>query len=79
MPTRAFERVSLAKNNRPSLPLMLGIAGVCLLAWMMFVVHLNYESMWSDEWFSWMYAIQDGVGELLWLSGEPSKARDRRL
>ncbi|MBI1258065.1 MAG: hypothetical protein GC204_11390 [Chloroflexi bacterium] len=31
---------------------------VLLLAWMMFVVHLDLESMWSDEWFSWMYAIQ---------------------
>ena len=24
----------------------------------MFVVHLGYESMWSDEWFSWMYAVE---------------------
>ncbi len=40
---------------------MLVLALVLLLAWMMFVVHLDYESMWSDEWFSWMYAIQGPI------------------
>jgi hypothetical protein len=40
------------------LPRLLVVASVCLLAWMMFVVHLGYESMWSDEWFSWMYAVE---------------------
>lgn len=46
------------RSSQPSLLWMLGIAGVCLLAWAMFVVHLGYESMWSDEWFSWRYAVE---------------------
>lgn len=46
------------RGVQPSLRWMLVIAGVCLLAWAMFVVHLNYESMWSDEWFSWKYAVE---------------------
>ena len=44
--------------RRPSLLWLMVVAGICLLAWVMFVVHLDYESMWTDEWFSWMYAIQ---------------------
>ena len=52
---RAIETGNL---RRPSLLLMLVLVLVLLLAWMMFVVHLDLESMWSDEWFSWMYAIQ---------------------
>ena len=53
-----FDRSGASKLRRPPLILMLVLAGVLLLAWMMFIVHLGLESMWSDEWFSWMYAIQ---------------------
>lgn len=31
----------------------LAIAGVCALAWAIFVFHLDYESMWIDEHYSW--------------------------
>ena len=51
-------RILDPQTRRPSLALILVIVFVLLLAWMMFVVHLDLESMWSDEWFSWMYAIQ---------------------
>lgn len=45
------------RDVRPAIWLLI-VAGVCLLAWAMFVVHLDFESMWSDEWFSWRYAAE---------------------
>lgn len=50
-----MRKVSLGAQ---ALPRLLLPVGVCLLAWVMSVVHLGYESMWSDEWFSWMYAVE---------------------
>ena len=38
------------------------IALVLLLAWLMFVVHLDYESMSADEWVSWNSALQGPLG-----------------
>jgi hypothetical protein len=55
---KRIQETELVNLRRSKLLLMFVLAGVLLLAWMMFVVHLDLESMWSDEWFSWMYAIQ---------------------
>lgn len=37
--------------------LLLG-AAACWLGWLLFVVHLDAESLWYDEWFTWEYSRQ---------------------
>ncbi|HEX2906440.1 MAG TPA: glycosyltransferase family 39 protein, partial [Phototrophicaceae bacterium] len=43
-------------TQKQSLLSLFAICAVCLLGWFMFVHHLRYESMWTDEWFSWQYS-----------------------
>jgi hypothetical protein len=40
--------------------LLLG-AAACGLGWLLFVVHLDNESLWYDEWFTWEYSRQGPI------------------
>ncbi len=55
---RAF---SQEDSSEGTLLILLIMVAVLLLAWTMFTVHLGYESMWTDEWFSWMYSIMGPI------------------
>jgi hypothetical protein len=41
---------------------LLGAVAVCWLGWLLFVVNLDAESLWYDEWFTWEYSRQGPIG-----------------
>jgi mannosyltransferase len=40
---------------------LLAAAGVCLLAWLLFIYNLGRESMWHDEWITWEFVQQPDI------------------
>jgi hypothetical protein len=54
--TRYFSRPSL------SLAWILGFSLLCLILWGTVLYHLDHESMWYDEWFTWQISSQGPIG-----------------
>lgn len=54
-------RARSPRKSREGTLFLLLVVAVLLLGWTMFIVHLAYESMWTDEWFSWMYSIMGPI------------------
>lgn len=53
---------------------ILAAGAVCLLAWGLYLTHLDSESLWYDEWFSWNYGVMnplDMVRETAYLDVHP--------
>src|SRR5262245_60266280 len=44
---------------------LLPAISVCLLAWILFTTHLDGESMWYDEWYSWATGSQGDVFQIV--------------
>jgi hypothetical protein len=48
---------------------LLAAAGMCLLAWLLFIYNLGRESMWHDEWITWEFVQQPDI--VAFFSGFP--------
>ncbi len=57
-----------SETNR--LAWLLAAAGVCLLAWLLFIYNLGRESMWHDEWITWEFVQQPDIAAFF--SGFPN-------
>ena len=51
-------------RKTPHLGWLLAASAVCLVGWLMFATHLDGESLWYDEWFTWEISRQGLLGSV---------------